>query len=181
MKFNNLKNQTVAILFLFLGFSVNAQDAENILGFVDNTEQYKTVELAHMDRDLSIFVNLVHLSGLATSLEFTEEHTVFIPTNEAFGKLSIKRFAELTDPDNRDELVDFVRNHVIPTRVMTDDFKEMQVIDSASEEEIEVSVGANGSEVIVGGARIIKGDMEAANGVIHIMDNIVEANAEILD
>lgn len=181
MNIRKLKNQSFAVLFLFLGFSVNAQNGENILEFVENTEQYKTVELAHMDRQLSIFVNLVHLSGLATSLEFTEEHTVFIPTNEAFGEMSIERFAELTNPENRDELMDFVRNHVISEKVMTEEFEEMQVIDSASDEEIAVSVGANGTEVFVGGAEIIKGNIEASNGIIHIVDNVVEANADILD
>ena len=181
MNIRKLKNQSFAILFLFLGFSVNAQNGENILGFVDDTEQFKTVELAHMDRELSTFVNLVHLSGLATSLEFTEEHTVFIPTNEAFGKMSIERFAELTNPQNRDKLMDFVRNHVVSAKVMTEEFEEMQVIDSAGDKEIAVSVGANGGPIFIGGAEIIKGNISGSNGVIHIVDNIVEAESDIVE
>lgn len=181
MNTKNLKKHLFGILILFLGFSANAQNGDNILEFVENSEQYKTVELAHMDRNLSIFVNLVHLSGLSTSLEFTEEHTVFIPTNEAFGELSMEKFAELTNPNNKDKLMKFVKRHVVSEIVMEGEFEEMQVIDSADNKEIAISVGANGTEVFVGGAEIIKGNIEASNGIIHIVDNIVMAEADILD
>jgi len=180
MSSKSLKIKLVSLMFLFLSFGATAQNGSEVLSHIENTEEFKTVELAHMDMDLSIFVNLVHLSGLATGLEFTNEHTVFIPTNEAFGKMSLNQFAELTNPKNREQLRRFVRNHVIPEKVMLGEFQEETIINTQGENEIAVSVFGDGGQVTIGGAEIIKADIEASNGIIHIVSDVVEADEDIV-
>jgi hypothetical protein len=94
MKTNFLKLSLSAV-FIFSS-SVFAQVDGPILNGVDNTSEYKTIELINMDKDLSVFANLLTLSGHSLALT-TEPHTLLVPTNEAFSKMSIKRFAELTN------------------------------------------------------------------------------------
>jgi uncharacterized surface protein with fasciclin (FAS1) repeats len=59
------------------------------------------------------------LSGLNISLALTTEpHTLLVPTNEAFSKMSIKRFVELTNPKNKAELVLFMNDHFYQKNIL---------------------------------------------------------------
>jgi uncharacterized surface protein with fasciclin (FAS1) repeats len=61
--------------------------------------------------------NLLTL-GLNISLALTTEpHTLLVPTNEAFSKMSIKRFVELTNPKNKAELVLFMNDHFLSKKI----------------------------------------------------------------
>ena len=167
------------ILFSMLTISVTAQDNQDaILSKVEKSNMYKTIELAQMDRNLSTFVNLVRLSGLETSMEMTDEHTLFIPTNDAFYKMSIEEFANLTNPKNRTDLVKFVKYHILPNKRMAYEFEENQVITTDKAEEITVSV--DNDLVYVGGAQVVKANIEASNGVVHIVDNVIQPTLDVL-
>jgi uncharacterized surface protein with fasciclin (FAS1) repeats len=85
MKTNFFTIITIVTTFMFSS-SVFAQVDGPILNGVDNTSEYKTIELINMDKDLSTFANLLTLSGLNISLALTEPHTLLVPTNEAFPK-----------------------------------------------------------------------------------------------
>jgi uncharacterized surface protein with fasciclin (FAS1) repeats len=86
MKTNFFTIITIVTTFMFSS-SVFAQVDGPILNGVDNTSEYKTIELINMDKDLSTFANLLTLSGLNISLALTTEpHTLLVPTNEAFPK-----------------------------------------------------------------------------------------------
>ncbi|OBX26401.1 putative surface protein with fasciclin (FAS1) repeats [Gelidibacter algens] len=166
------------ILFVF-NFTANAQWAGNkVFEKVDNTKNYTTLDLASMDPNLSTFVNLVTLSGLAPSMIMTDDHTVFIPTNDAFRDISIERFSELTDPKNRTKLVEFVQYHITPKKHMKFDFKDSQVMTGSSPDEISVSRDTY-DNVFIGGAKIIRSDIEASNGIIHIVNDIIVPNRSI--
>lgn len=161
------------ILFSMVSITTFAQDNQDVIfSKVDDTKMYKTIELAQMDRNLSTFVNLIMLSGLDTSMEFTDEHTLFIPTNEAFYKLSVEEFANLTNPKNRTDLVKFIQYHILPNKLMTSAFEENSIITTNENEEIAVS--ANDNLVTIGGAQVIKSNIEASNGIIHIVDAVIK-------
>jgi uncharacterized surface protein with fasciclin (FAS1) repeats len=89
-----------------------------ILNGVDNTSSTKQNNRVNMDKDLSTFANLLTLSGLNISLALTTEpHTLLVPTNEAFSKMSIKRFVELTNQKNKAELVLFMNDHFLSKKI----------------------------------------------------------------
>ena len=89
MKTNFFKIITIVATFIFSS-SVFAQLDGPFLNGVDKTSAYKTIELINMDKDLSTFANLLTLSGLDLSLALTTEpHTLLVPTNKAFSKMSI--------------------------------------------------------------------------------------------
>ena len=97
------------------------------------TENYDILTLAKMDENLSTFVNLVESSGLEASFSLAEPITVFIPTNEAFENISKERYAYLTDPQNRAELMQIIKAHILPNEVPTSRFNSTQVIETSAE------------------------------------------------
>jgi uncharacterized surface protein with fasciclin (FAS1) repeats len=133
-----------------------------------------------MDRNLSTFTNLVFISGLAPSMLMTDDHTVFIPTNEAFKEMSIDNFLHLTNPKNRGDLIRFIKYHFLPNKVMKFDLKDSQIISTQGDEEITVSVDEPFGIAYIGAAKIIKSDIEASNGVIHVVNNVIRPTRDVI-
>ena len=167
------KLMTLMMVCMFAGFSVSAQSSNmEILNQVNNPNLYKTIDLAYMDGNLSTFTNLVVLSGLSTSMQMTDKYRLFIPTNDAFRDMTIERFAELTNQKNKTELVAFVKRHILPSTVSSNEFKGSQVISKGNSEEIAVAADNYGN-VFIGGAKIVKSNIKALNGTIHIANDVI--------
>lgn len=165
---------TLALTLLFvssLGFSQSTTMQKPLAG-VDDTKQYNTIDLIYMDKDFSIFANLLTLSGLDTSLSMTDRaHTLFIPTNEAFKNMTIENFAKLTNPKNRAMLVKFVNRHFTGSKIDSRELTEFKVFNLDNNNRINVS--NVGNSIVVGGSTVIAADIETANGVVHVVDNVI--------
>jgi uncharacterized surface protein with fasciclin (FAS1) repeats len=172
MKNNFFKIITFVTAFMFSS-SVFAQVDGPILNGVENTSEYKTIELINMDKDLSTFANLLKLSGLDISLALTTEpHTLLIPTNNAFSKMSIKRFVELTNPKNKATLTKFMNEHFLTKKYTSREFKNADVISTGNNTKIEIY--QDYYYLSFGGARVIQADIESKNGMIFIVDGFIE-------
>ncbi len=148
---------------------------------IENPGNYEAIELAQMDRNLSTFMNLFALSGLGASWKIAdEEFTILIPTNAAFDEMSIDRWNHLTNPKNQTDLIRFVRYHFIPKKVLKRELKDDQIIETGVDEEIAVSASATFDTVYIAGAKIIKADIQASDGIIHIMNGVVEPNTDFM-
>ena len=183
MKVTISKPITIVAIFSFLLLSCGSSGTvyDDIFKNVGDTEQYEIMTLAGMDENLSTFVRLVDQSGLDFSVEFAEEPiTVLIPTNEAFGNMDKARFERLTDPRNRAELRRVLMRHILPTEVPSMRFDNSQVVGTAVEEEVTVSTTRGGNVVTVGGATIVKSDIPAANGIIHIVDAVIQPTSDVV-
>lgn len=154
-------------------------DNDNIFGNVDDTENYDILTLAGMDANLSTFAALAKMSNLDLKLNHTGPVTVFIPTNEAFLEMPLEKFNMLTDPKNRAQLAKFIQRHILPSRVTSINFNSSQAIETSSEEEITVDTEMSGNVIYVGGAEVVKSDIMASNGVIHIVNSIVEPTKDV--
>lgn len=154
-------------------------DYGNLFESVDETENYDVLALARMEPGFSTFVELVEMSGLAPSFYATGELvegdiTVFIPTNEAFAEMPEEEFELLTDPANQAKLALFIQRHVLPNEVPSIQFQSNQIVETLVEEEIPVTTEMGGTQVYVGGAQIMKADIEASNGIIHVVNRVIE-------
>lgn len=148
-----------------------------------NTEQYDILTLAKMNPNLSTFVQLLEVSGLAPSLAVADPVvTVMIPTNEAFQKLSVEEVNNLMDPANRADLIRLLQYHILPNVVLEREYQTNQVLPTAggSTMVVDVDVVGNQRVVYVGGAKIVKPDVRTSNGLIHVVDAVIvpEAGAE---
>ena len=172
MKTNFFKIITIVATFIFSS-SVFAQLDGPFLNGVDKTSAYKTIELINMDKDLSTFANLLTLSGLSVSLALTTEpHTLLVPTNEAFSKMSIKRFVELTNPKNKTELVLFMNDHFLSKKYTSYEFKHADIISTANNTKI--NIYKDDYYLSFGGAKVIQADIKSKNGMIFIVDGFIE-------
>lgn len=171
---------TLLIIAGFFLFSCggSGQMKNEVLGNVQDPNRFDTMALLRMDENISVFADLVEMSGLNTSMMFTDSFTVFIPTNEAFGEMEVSRFEELTSPQNREELLQFVSWHFMPNQVYSTQFEDNQIIQTHGEEVIMVSTSI-ANAINIGGASIIRPDIKTADGLVHIVDAVIQPTSEL--
>ncbi len=116
-------------------------------------------------------VAAVQAADLVDTLKGDGPFTVFAPTDAAFAALPEGTVENLLKPENKDQLVAVLTYHVIPGKVMSSDIagKEMMV---ATVNGAEVDVNAT-SGVMVNQANVVTADVEASNGVIHVIDAVI--------
>jgi uncharacterized surface protein with fasciclin (FAS1) repeats len=111
-------------------------------------------------------VAAVKAAGLVDSLKAEGPLTVFAPTDEAFAKLPEKTVEELLKPENRDKLIAVLSYHVVDGKLMLG-VQSPKTLQGQS-----LTIKTPGS-FEVNGANVITSDIEASNGVIHIIDSVL--------
>jgi uncharacterized surface protein with fasciclin (FAS1) repeats len=128
------------------------------------------VDVAAGNKDFSTLVSLVKRAGLVDTLNGDGPFTVFAPTNKAFEKLPK---ATLTAVQNDDELLKRVLlYHVVPGKVMAKDVVKVDSADTALEG-AKLKVKVKDGKVKINGANVVKTDIAASNGVIHVIDGVL--------
>jgi uncharacterized surface protein with fasciclin (FAS1) repeats len=115
-------------------------------------------------------VAAVKAAGLVDTLKGAGPFTVFAPTDEAFAKLPAGTVEELLKPENKQKLVDILTYHVVAGKVMAADVKTMDVktVQGAS-----AALKVADGKVTIDKANVVKTDIEATNGVIHVIDAVI--------
>ncbi len=116
-------------------------------------------------------VAAVTAADLGATLKGAGPFTVFAPSDEAFAKLPAGTVDELIKPENKAKLVSILTYHVVPGKVMSADIagKTLKV---ATVQGAEVDVDASNG-VTINGAKVVTADIEASNGVIHVIDAVI--------
>jgi uncharacterized surface protein with fasciclin (FAS1) repeats len=110
-------------------------------------------------------------AGLVDALTGDGPLTVFAPTDEAFAKLPAGTVETLLKPENKDQLASILLFHVVSGRVYSD---QAATISSApSLEGSNLRFAFRGEGLTVQGANIVAADVEASNGVIHVIDQVM--------
>lgn len=110
-------------------------------------------------------------AGLVETLKGSGPFTVFAPTDEAFARLPKGTVEDLLKPENKAKLTAILTYHVVPGKVMAADVvkvKEAKTVQGGS-----LKVTASGGAVKVDNAEVVKADIAASNGVIHVIDSVV--------
>ncbi len=103
--------------------------------------------------------------------------TVLAPTDEAFAKLPKGTVESLLKPQNQEQLVAILKNHVIAGRVTLT--KALEARQTASLQGSKIAFKFEDGRVRVGPAALLKADIAASNGVIHVIDQVlIPASAE---
>lgn len=128
-------------------------------------------EIAKDSGTFEILLAAAKAAGLADVLGSTGPFTVFAPTDEAFEKLSKGTVEMLLKPENKSKLVDILKYHVIPGRVYSERVLESKALKTLQGSPASVSL-KDGSPRIEQ-AKILKTDIDATNGVIHVIDSVI--------
>jgi uncharacterized surface protein with fasciclin (FAS1) repeats len=116
-------------------------------------------------------VAAVKAAGLVDTLKGPGPFTVFAPTDEAFAKLPAGTLEDLLKPENKAKLQSVLTYHVVPGKVMSSDVVKLDSAKSAEGSTIRIKATDNG--VMVNDAHIVKADIAASNGVIHVIDKVI--------
>ena len=135
---------------------------KDIVAVASGAENFKTLVAA------------VKAAGLVETLQGKGPFTVFAPTDAAFAKLPAGTVADLLKPENKDKLAAILQYHVVPGKVLAADVKTMEA-KTAQGQSVKLKVSDAG--VMVDSAKVVKTDLLAENGVIHVIDSVILPNS----
>ena len=127
------------------------------------------VDLAVADSRFSTLVSAVKAAGLVETLSGDGPFTVFAPTNDAFNKLPKETLDAVLA--NKEQLTAILTYHVVPGKVMAKDVVDLTSAKTVNGKELSIKV--TGNNVMVDNANVIITDLEADNGVIHVIDTVL--------
>jgi uncharacterized surface protein with fasciclin (FAS1) repeats len=138
--------------------NASAGEGKTIVGVAAGAGQFNTLVAA------------VKAAGLVDTLNGAGPLTVFAPTDEAFAKLPAGTVETLLKPENKQKLVAILTYHVLAGKVMAADVKTMAAKTVNGKE---ASIKVDGGKVTIGAANVVKTDIAASNGVIHVIDAVL--------
>ena len=128
------------------------------------------VVVASGDADFTTLVSALRAADLVEALQGKGPFTVFAPNNAAFAKLPPGALEDLMKPENKKKLAGILKNHVTEGKVMAADVKDGRIKMLNGEK---VEVASENGNIGFGGAKVLRGDIVASNGVIHVIDTVV--------
>lgn len=144
----------------------NTVSADNTIG-----RDMNIVALVQQNPNLSTFLELIRAADLVTILESPAPYTVFAPTNEAFAALPAGTIESLKDPASKLELTRIIQAHVLPNRISSAEMQHNMPMMTAQGDEVVVT--KDGAAITVGGAKVITADVQASNGIVHVVDRVL--------
>jgi uncharacterized surface protein with fasciclin (FAS1) repeats len=115
-------------------------------------------------------VAAVQAAGLVDTLKGEGPFTVFAPTDEAFAALPEGTVESLLLPENKDQLIAILTYHVIAGKVMSTDL--VDDMEAATVQGSTVTIDLDNG-VMVEDASVVTADIEASNGVIHVINKVI--------
>lgn len=171
---NVSKIRNLAMIALFAIFTVSCDDDDNNV-VVDNTITGKATATAN----LSILVQALVKADLATTLKGAGPYTVFAPTNEAFTAfLATTPYATINDVP-KDALTQILLNHVVTGAVKSTDLttgyiKTLAKGTASTTNTLSMYVNTSSGVKLNGISTVTSADIMATNGVIHIVDKVID-------
>lgn len=154
----------------FLGLGLAAILAS---GVVAQTAPQTITQIVVGNSNFSTLLAAVSAADLAETLGSAGPFTVFAPTNAAFAKLPAGTVESLVKPENKAALTSILTYHVVAGKAMSGDVvklngKSVKTLNGAS-----VRVTVSGGKVMVNNANVTAVDINASNGVIHVIDTVL--------
>jgi transforming growth factor-beta-induced protein len=130
------------------------------------------VDVAVKNGSFNTLVAAVKAAGLVETLSGKGPFTVLAPTDAAFAKLPAGTLEMLLKPENKQQLVDILTYHVVPgVAAYSDQVVKMSEVPTVLGSTVPVM--AKDGKVMLGGATVVAADVEASNGVIHVVDTVI--------
>jgi uncharacterized surface protein with fasciclin (FAS1) repeats len=169
MKTTLIRNLSAIIGAAIVASSVNAEDYSK----KTTASTMDIVAVAAGAGQFNTLVAAVKAAGLVETLQGKGPFTVFAPTDEAFAKLPEGTVESLLKPENKEKLVAILTYHVLAGKVASADVKTMMA-KTVNGKELDIKV--NDGVVKVDGAKVVKADVMASNGIIHVIDTVLLPN-----
>jgi uncharacterized surface protein with fasciclin (FAS1) repeats len=136
-----------------------------------NAQTKDIVDTAVAAGSFKTLAKALQAADLVNTLKGAGPFTVFAPTDEAFAALPAGTIETLLKPENKAKLRRILTYHVVPGKVTAADVMKMQSAKAVSGDMLMVANGNGG--VRVDNARVVKTDITASNGIIHVIDAVL--------
>ena len=174
MSLASFSRRTAAVLLL--GATVAAcSDDDDLVGPNDPT----IADVAANTESLSTLVAALNAADLGAALEATGPFTVFAPVNDAFDDLPDGIVTSLLATENRTTLQQLLRYHVVPGAFEASQLTDGQQLVTLTGQSLTVRV--QGGTVTVDGVPVVTADVEASNGVVHLIDGVLTEALNIVE
>ncbi|MEW4489126.1 fasciclin domain-containing protein [Thalassoglobus sp. JC818] len=154
--------------------TTDIQCSNGIIHIIDAVllpESQSIVGVAKEAKTFETLIAAAQAAGLAEVLDQQGPFTVFAPTDEAFAKLPAGTVESLLKPENKAKLASILKYHVVPGRIYSEGALEAgkaKTLQGAS-----VEIGVQSGHAKVNDANLIATDIDASNGVIHVVDSVL--------
>jgi transforming growth factor-beta-induced protein len=129
------------------------------------------VAVAMADGSFKTLAAALQAASLVETLRGEGPFTVFAPTDQAFAKLPQETVAMLLKPENKAKLAAILTYHVVPGRIMLN--QALQVGSAATIQGGQLPVYYKNGAAMIGESKILQANIEAKNGVIHVIDRVL--------
>lgn len=171
-----MKNWSLIAGFTMLALAAASSPAQagSCSSTVAHAHSGDIVDIAASNDSFSTLVTAVQAAGLVDVLKGEGPFTVFAPTNEAFAKLPPGTLQTLLN--DKEALTRVLTYHVVPGRVMAADVMSLTSAKTVQGQSIQIDTS---SGVRINEATVVATDIEASNGVIHVIDTVIVPAAEV--
>jgi uncharacterized surface protein with fasciclin (FAS1) repeats len=139
---------------------------------INNTRKRNLVDSVESLDSFTMLRKALDVSGLATVLSATGPYTFFAPNDDAFRKLPLGTLDDWLKPENKEELVSVLKYHVLPGQASAADVGTMarpRMMQGQS-----TVITKEGDKIRIDGANLIGVDIASSNGVIHMIDTVIQ-------
>ncbi len=165
------------------GYGDEAQEQE--------PEQVDIIETARAAGQFGTLLRAIEAAGLTDALQGEGPFTVFAPTDEAFAKLPEGKLDELLQPENKEQLAELLKFHVVPEEITASYAAALgqantmlegrvltfEMVEPKEPSETEAGAEAKSADMrnlkVNGEAKVIQKDIEASNGLIQAIDTVL--------
>ncbi len=165
MKLHTFKNLSLFLSLALLVFAATGCDSTD-----DDPAEMDIVAVAD-GAGFNTLVTAVEAADLVSTLQGPGPFTVFAPTDAAFAGLPMGTLDNLLLPENKATLASILTYHVVAGEVTADQVVNLTTATTVQGEELQITVD-NGT-VYINGIQVTQTDVEASNGVIHIIDGVL--------
>ncbi len=145
--------------------------ASTLLASAPLLAQQDIVRTARGAGQFATLLAAVDAAGLTATLQGRGPFTVFAPTDEAFRALPTGTVESLLKPENREQLKALLLYHVVPGRVAAATARTLD--GAATVEGRRIRIRTSGASLRINEATVISADVNASNGVIHVIDQVL--------
>lgn len=147
-----------------------------VTGYANADKNGDIIETAIAAGSFKTLAAALQAGGLVQALRGEGPFTVFAPTDEAFAKLPKGTIATLLKPENKQRLVEILTYHVVPGRISA--VAALQAGKAKTLQKSSLTFALSNGQLTVSGRKVIKNDINASNGVIHVIDEVLIPKAK---
>jgi uncharacterized surface protein with fasciclin (FAS1) repeats len=136
-----------------------------------NAAEKDIIDTAIAAGSFNTLAKALQAAGLVETLKGSGPFTVFAPTDEAFAKLPAGTVENLLKPENREQLKAVLTYHVVPGNVTAAQVTKLDSAKTVNGKSVQIRT--SGRTVMVDEATVVKADVAASNGVIHVIDSVI--------